>query len=150
MSDEEDEEADANNEGKLLSHLVKDTTEVDLDDIVRDTMLCELVASVRKNKSNSAKKRGRPSKRAKASNKKIWFIMRGMFWNSGGLGDLAKHKHIADCVKDHALDFVAITESGKRDFPTRDLDHFSCGYDYEWHLVFTSDWMFATTTSFKL
>ena len=42
--------------------------------------------------------------------------MRGMFWNSRGLGDLAKHKHIADCVKDHSLDFVAITESGKRDF----------------------------------
>ena len=44
--------------------------------------------------------------------------MRGMFWNSIGLGDLAKHKHIADCVKDHALDFVATTESGKHDFHT--------------------------------
>ena len=61
--------------------------------------------------------------------------MRGMFWNTRGLGDLAKHKHIADCVKDHSLDFVAITESGKRDFPTRDLDHFSCGFDYEWHVL---------------
>jgi hypothetical protein len=61
--------------------------------------------------------------------------MRGMFWNSRGLGDLAKHKHIADCVRDHALDFVAITELGKRDFQTRDLDHFSCGYDYVWHVL---------------
>ena len=48
---------------------------------------------------------------------------------------MAKHKHIADCVKDHALDFVAITEAGKRDSPTRDLDHFSCGLDYEWHVL---------------
>ena len=48
---------------------------------------------------------------------------------------MAKHKHIADCVKDHALDFMAITEAGKRDFPTRDLDHFSCGLDYEWHVL---------------
>ncbi|SPT19449.1 unnamed protein product [Triticum aestivum] len=61
--------------------------------------------------------------------------MRGMFWNSRGLGDLAKHKHISDCVRDHALDFVAISECGKRDFATRDLDHFSCGYDYEWHVL---------------
>ena len=70
MSDEEDEEADANHEGKLLSHLVKDTTEVDLDDTERDTMLDELVASVRKNKSNSAKKKGRPHKKAKVSKQK--------------------------------------------------------------------------------
>ena len=70
MSHEEDEDADANHDGKLLSHLVKDTTEVDLDDTVRDITLCELVASVRKNKSNSAKKRGRPSKKTKVSKRK--------------------------------------------------------------------------------
>jgi hypothetical protein len=64
VSDEEDEDANADHDGKLLSHLVNDKTEVDLEDTVRDTMLCELVASVRKNKSSSAKKRGRPSKRA--------------------------------------------------------------------------------------
>ena len=46
VSDEEDEESDVNHEGKLLSHLIKDTTEVDLDDTERDTMLDELVASV--------------------------------------------------------------------------------------------------------
>ena len=61
--------------------------------------------------------------------------MKGMFWNSRGLGDLAKYKHISDCVRDHALDFVAISECSKRDFPTRDLDHFSCGKDYEWHIL---------------
>ena len=61
--------------------------------------------------------------------------MKGMFWNSRGLGDLAKYKHISDCVRDHALDFVAISECSKRDFPSRDLDHFSCGKDYEWHIL---------------
>jgi len=71
VSDEEDLDVDANHEGKLLSHLVKDTTEVDLDDTVRDTTLCELVASVRKNKSNSAKKRGRSSKKANVSKHKV-------------------------------------------------------------------------------
>ena len=51
---------------------------------------------------------------------------------------MAKHKHIADRVKDHALDFVAITESGNHDFPSRDLNHFSCVYYYEWHVLPTS------------
>ena len=69
--DEVVEDVGANHEGKLLSHLVKDTTEVDLEDTVRDTMLFELVASVRKNKSNSSKKRGRPSKKAKVSKQKM-------------------------------------------------------------------------------
>ena len=42
--------------------------------------------------------------------------MRGMFWNSRGLSDLAKHKHVSDCVREHGLDFVAISEAGKCDF----------------------------------
>ena len=69
-SDEEDEELDANHEGRLLSHLVKDATEVDLEDTRRDTMLCELVASVRKNKSNSGKKRDAQIRRQKSPNAK--------------------------------------------------------------------------------
>ena len=36
--------------------------------------------------------------------------MKGKIWNGRGLRDLAKHSHIADCVKDHELDFVAITD----------------------------------------
>ena len=42
--------------------------------------------------------------------------MNGMFSNSRGLGDLAKHLHFADCVRDHNLDFLAISKTGKRDF----------------------------------
>jgi hypothetical protein len=42
--------------------------------------------------------------------------MNGMFNNSRGLGDLAKHLHIAHCIIDHKLDFVAILETGRRDF----------------------------------
>jgi hypothetical protein len=36
--------------------------------------------------------------------------MNGMFSNSRGLGDMAKHLHITDCCRDHNLDFVAISE----------------------------------------
>jgi hypothetical protein len=39
--------------------------------------------------------------------------MNGMFSNSRGLGDLAKHVYIADCCQDHSLDFVAISDTGK-------------------------------------
>ena len=67
VSDEEDEESDANHEGRLLSHLVNDSIEVDFEDTMRDTMLYELVASVRKNKSNSGSKKDRPKKKSKAS-----------------------------------------------------------------------------------
>jgi hypothetical protein len=31
--------------------------------------------------------------------------MNGMFSNSGGLNDLAKHVHIVDCCQDYNLDF---------------------------------------------
>jgi hypothetical protein len=42
--------------------------------------------------------------------------MNGMLSNSRGLGDLAKHLHIAHYIKDHNLDFVAISETGRKDF----------------------------------
>jgi hypothetical protein len=41
--------------------------------------------------------------------------MKGLFWNSRGLSDLAKHRYIADAIKERNLDFVAIMESGKQD-----------------------------------
>jgi hypothetical protein len=36
--------------------------------------------------------------------------MKGMYWNSRGLLDLAKHRYIADAIKEHNLNFVAIME----------------------------------------
>ena len=58
VSDEEDVDADVDHDGKLLSHLVKDTTEVDLEDTIRDNMLCELVASVQKTSLLQRRKEG--------------------------------------------------------------------------------------------
>jgi hypothetical protein len=42
--------------------------------------------------------------------------MNGMFKNSIGLRDLAKHLHISHCIYDYNLDFVAILETCRRDF----------------------------------
>jgi hypothetical protein len=58
--------------------------------------------------------------------------MNGMFNNSRGLGDLAKHLHIAHCINDHNLDFVSISETGRRDFSQHLLDRLSGGADFEW------------------
>ena len=58
--------------------------------------------------------------------------MNGMFMNSRGLGDLAKHLHIAQCIQDHKLDFVAISETGRRDFLVSVLNRLSGGLDFHW------------------
>jgi hypothetical protein len=41
--------------------------------------------------------------------------MKGLYWNSRGLSDLAKHRYIEEVIKESNLDFVAIMESGKQD-----------------------------------
>jgi hypothetical protein len=48
--------------------------------------------------------------------------MNGMFRNSRGLGDLAKHSHIADGCRDYDLDFIAILETGRQNFSQSFLD----------------------------
>jgi hypothetical protein len=59
--------------------------------------------------------------------------MNGMFSNSRGLGDLAKHLFFADCIRDRNLDFLAISEMGRRDFPQSFLNRLSGGVDFPWH-----------------
>lgn len=58
--------------------------------------------------------------------------MNGMFRNSRGLRDLAKYSHIDDCCKDYNLDFIAISEMGKRDYSQSLLTRLSWGLDFEW------------------
>jgi hypothetical protein len=55
-----------------------------------------------------------------------------MFKNSRGLRDLAKHLHIADCIREHSLDFVAVSETGKRDYSASLLNRLSGGEDFAW------------------
>jgi hypothetical protein len=59
--------------------------------------------------------------------------MNGMLSNSRGLGDLAKHLFFAICIRDHNLDFHAISEMGRRDFPQSFLNRLSGGVDFAWH-----------------
>ena len=58
--------------------------------------------------------------------------MNGMFYNSRGLGDLAKHLFIEDSNREHNLDFLAISEMGRCDFSVSLLNRLSSGIDYTW------------------
>jgi hypothetical protein len=58
--------------------------------------------------------------------------MNDMFKNNRGLQDLAKHLHIPDCIREHCLDFVAVSETGKRDFTQIFLNRLSGGVDFKW------------------
>ena len=58
--------------------------------------------------------------------------MDGIFKNSRGLRDLAKHARIADFIRDHRLDFVGISETGKRDFSVSLLNRLSGGVEFTW------------------
>ena len=104
-----EKEVDATYDGPLLSHLVGAVIEIGLDDARLEFMFCDFIASSRKPKSHSSKK----TQEGKVSHHNLSFHMRGIFWNSRGLSDLAKHKHIDNCVREHGLDFVAIFEADK-------------------------------------
>ena len=59
--------------------------------------------------------------------------MKGIFWNSRGLSDLAKSKFLADTSTEQNLDFIALLETCKNDFSQSTLDNFSAGRKFLWH-----------------
>ena len=60
--------------------------------------------------------------------------MKGLFWNNRSLGDLAKHRYICELVKEQYLDFVAILETGKKDFSVTSLNHLCGAREFLWHV----------------
>jgi hypothetical protein len=58
--------------------------------------------------------------------------MNGMFMNSRGLGNLAKNSHIADYCRDYNLNFISISETGKRNYSQSLLDRLSSGINFQW------------------
>ena len=61
--------------------------------------------------------------------------MKGLFWNSRDLSDLAKYRYISDAVKDNNLDFKAVMETGKHDMSRSNLTRLSGGIDFVWHCL---------------
>lgn len=61
--------------------------------------------------------------------------MKGIFWNSRGLSDLAKYRYISDAVRDSNLDFCAIMETGKQDMSKSNLARLSGSVEFVWHYL---------------
>ncbi|CAN6182020.1 unnamed protein product [Urochloa humidicola] len=59
--------------------------------------------------------------------------MKGIFWNCRGLRDLAKHSFLHDTTQQNQLDFIALSETNRKDFSTTWLENFSAGADFLWH-----------------
>jgi hypothetical protein len=59
--------------------------------------------------------------------------MRGIFWNSRGLSDLAKTRFLSETSKEQDLAFIALLETGKKDFSQDTLNNFSGGRNFVWH-----------------
>jgi len=55
--------------------------------------------------------------------------MKGFFWNSRGLSDLAKYRYISEAIRDHGLDFIAVMETGKQDMLNMNLSCICGGAD---------------------
>jgi hypothetical protein len=59
--------------------------------------------------------------------------MKGIFWNSRGLGDLAKHNFLSNLSKEQHMNFIAIMETSRSDFSDSTLRHLCGGVDFLWH-----------------
>jgi hypothetical protein len=61
--------------------------------------------------------------------------MKGMFWNSRGLSDLAKTRFLRETSMEHNLAFIALLETDKKDFPQDTLNNFSGRRHFVWHWI---------------
>ena len=61
--------------------------------------------------------------------------MKGIYWNSRGILDLAKYRYILEAIREQNLDFVAVMETGKKDMSRANLNRLSGGADYIWHCL---------------
>jgi hypothetical protein len=61
--------------------------------------------------------------------------MKGVFWNSRGLGDLAKHRFLAELVKEEQINFISISETSRDSFPDHVLKNLCAGHDFLWHTM---------------
>jgi hypothetical protein len=58
--------------------------------------------------------------------------MKGLFWNSNGLGDQAKLRFLFDSMIEHQLDFIALLETKKSNFNINELAHFCANKNFIW------------------
>ena len=61
--------------------------------------------------------------------------MKGIFWNSRGIADLAKRRFLAEASVEHKLDFMALLEMGRDNYTSQFLNTISGGVEFDWHCL---------------
>jgi hypothetical protein len=56
--------------------------------------------------------------------------MKGVFWNSRGLADLAQHRFLAELVKEEQINFIALSKTGRESFPDHVLKNLCAGRNF--------------------
>jgi hypothetical protein len=58
--------------------------------------------------------------------------LRGMIWNGGGFGDTAKHLFVKESIREYALDFLALLETGRSNFAIPFLNQLAGPFNFSW------------------
>ena len=61
--------------------------------------------------------------------------MKGIFWNCEGFADTKKYRFLSDLTKEKDLDFIALSETGRANFPQSTLNNICAGRDFLWHYM---------------
>jgi hypothetical protein len=56
--------------------------------------------------------------------------MNAFIWNSDGFADQAKHRTVIDAIREHRLDCVVLSETGRGNFSSQFLNHLAGGRDF--------------------
>jgi hypothetical protein len=55
-----------------------------------------------------------------------------MIWNGGGFGDTAKHLFVKESIREYALDFIALLETGRSNFAIPFLNQLAGPFNFSW------------------
>ena len=61
--------------------------------------------------------------------------MKGIFWNSRGLADLAKKRFLVETDVEEKLHFIALLETGRDNFTSHFLGSLIAGVYFDWHYL---------------
>jgi exonuclease III len=61
--------------------------------------------------------------------------MKGVFWNCNGFADSKKYRFLSELTKEKNLDFIALSETGRANFPQSTLNNICAGRDFIWHCM---------------
>jgi hypothetical protein len=58
--------------------------------------------------------------------------IKGLFWNSDGFGDIAKHLFVKEQLREEKLDFIVLLETRRSHFSIPFLKNLANGLDFSW------------------